>query len=121
MKLSKNEAKELMEQVKLKYEVETFSDIHYRVEKKIDIYPTTGTYVILETMKSGKYNDLYMFLKGKLDIKKVSNLSTDEKVFLYLQRAKKILRESMSSSFDNADYYSYTIEIAKLLQRETNK
>lgn len=44
----------------------------------------------------------------------------DEKIKDYINRAKDILRNSMSQSFQ-ADYFAYTVEIAKMIQIEENK
>lgn len=48
-----------------KYQVTKFTEYHWRVEDRIDIYPTKNKYFIPKTGERGTYGDLESFLEKK--------------------------------------------------------
>lgn len=60
-----NAGKEALENlVSWDYEVHQFSDYHFRINRRLDIWPSTRKYYDTKTHRKGVYEDLEKFVKG---------------------------------------------------------
>lgn len=51
------------------YEVHPFSDIHFRINRRLDIWPSTKRYYDTKTHQKGDYDNLELFVKRLLPLK----------------------------------------------------
>lgn len=52
------------------YKVVQFSEYHFRVNDRLDLWPTSKKWWDSKTMRKGEYDDLVQFVKGFLQPKK---------------------------------------------------
>lgn len=48
------------------YQVHPFSDIHFRINWRLDVWPSTRKYYDTRTHQKGEYRDLKTFVKSHL-------------------------------------------------------
>lgn len=48
------------------YQVHPFSDIHFRINRRLDVWPSTKKWYDLKTHRKGEYQELEIFVKQYL-------------------------------------------------------
>lgn len=66
-KLNLEEGHEALERlVAWDYEVQAFSDVHIRINDRLDVWPSTKRWFDKKTFRKGSYEDLESFVKSHL-------------------------------------------------------
>lgn len=50
------------------YEVHSFSDIHFRINRRLDVWPSTKRWYDHKSMRKGEYQNLEAFVKSFLPL-----------------------------------------------------